>query len=140
MTTLLEFAQGLAALEIEGVAYDFGMDRPMSLKTAQLPCKYLRAVQSERERFAFDVSGATAHGFGRTMRLQIVIALCPLGLGLPEPNFISTVEMSDYVTLAVTKADVAMSWPQVSTEVTQVSLQGGQEWFWALVATVEATG
>lgn len=140
MTMLYDWAEGLADLEIDGVEHDFGLDRPQSLKGTQLPAKWLQSVGVNRERMALNVLGDTAHGVGTEMRATMVIAIRAVDSGLPEDNFKATLEMSDVVTLAVTKADVALSWPNVSTEVTQIPLQGGQEYYWAVVAMITATG
>ena len=137
MTDFYDYATGLAATAIPGVVQDWGMEPPQSLNEPGLPCKWLRLPRSDRERFVYAIDGADAHGSGM-MTIEVVICIEAVNLGFPEPNFRNTVAMSDAVTKTLTKADVAMSWPTVSTRVTVVSV--AQTDYWALVALVTARG
>lgn len=131
------YVEGVAATTVPGVTKDFGMEPPQSLSTPMLPAKFLRVPKSTRERFAYCVEGADMHGSGM-MTVEVIIAIEPVVQGLPEPNFTATVNMSDNVTKAFTKADIAASWPTVTTRVQEYTVHGHN--YWALVAEVTARG
>jgi len=133
----LTFVQGVAAEAVPTVVKDFGMEPPGSLKTAQLPAKFLRVPRTTRERFAFCVQGAHAHGEA-DMTVEVVVVFMPVVQGMPEDNFTQTCELVDHLTKTFTKADVASSWPTVSVRV--VNMEIGGESYWVAVAEVSAAG
>lgn len=133
----LTFVQGAANTVVPGVVHDFGMEPPGSLKTAQLPAKFLRVPRTTRERFAFCVQGADAHGRA-DMTVEVVIAFLPVAQGMPEDNFTQTCTLVDHITKTFTKADIAASWPTVSVRI--VNMEIGGEMYWVAVAEITATG
>jgi len=137
MTDYLNYVQGVAATAVPTVVKDFGMEPPGSLSTAQLPAKFLRLPRTNRERFAFCVQGADAHGSGM-MTVEVVIAFMPVAQGMPEDNFTNTVQLVDHLTKTFTKADVALDWPDVSVRVTVMEVAGID--YWAAVAEITARG
>ncbi len=134
----LTFVQAVAAVAVPGVKHDFGMEPPGSLKTAQLPAKFLRVPRTTRERFAFCVQGANARGQAEMM-VEVVVAFMPVSLGMPENNFTQTVALVNAITLAYLQAeDVGSSWPTVSVRI--ANFEVGQEVYWAAVAEISAAG
>ena len=133
----LTFVQGVANTAVPTVVHDFGMEPPGSLKTAQLPAKFLRVPRTTRERFAFCVQGANSHGEA-DMTVEVIVAFLPVSLGMPENNFTQTCTLVDHLTKTFTKADVASSWPTVSVRVANMEIGG--ESYWAAVAEVSAAG
>lgn len=131
------FCLAVANVNVPTVVKDFRMEPPGSLSTAQLPAKFLRLPRTERERFAFCVQGADAHGSGM-MTVEVVIAFLPVAQGMPEDNFTQTVGLVDHLTKTFTKADVAASWPEVSVRVVVFSVAGID--YWAAIAEVTARG
>jgi len=135
--TLAQYAEGIAALNIPGVVYDWRMEPPGSLVNCGLPSKYLRVPRQPREQYVFAVDGATYQGTGM-MVLEVVIAIEALTMGFPEPNFRSTVEMTDALCKVLPQADVADTWPTLTcrTEVIRVADLA----YWAVTAQVTARG
>lgn len=132
-----DYVTGLAATAVPTVVHDFGMEPPGSLSTADLPAKFLRLPRTNRERFAFAIDGADAHGSGM-MTVEVVVAFLPVVQGMPEDNFDQTVQLVDHVTKAFTKARVAISWPTVSCRVTVLEVAGLA--YWVVIAEVTARG
>ena len=131
------YVEGVAATKVPGVTKDFGMEPPQSLSTPMLPAKFLRVPKSTRERFAFCVEGADMHGSGM-MTVEVIIIIEPVAQALPEPNFTAAVDMSDNLTKAFKDADIANSWPTMTTRVQEFTVAGHN--YWALVAEVTARG
>ena len=136
-TTFWDFCEGVSKVVIDGVKQNFGTEPPASVSDAGLPAEFMRVPRSTRSRFVYNVEGASAQGFG-TLQVEVVILMEPVSTGLPEPNFDKTAKMSDAVAIAMTQADVAMSWPVVSTRVAIYPVAGHN--YWALLATIQATG
>lgn len=136
---LATFVGGLADLSIPGVAYDYGMEPPLSLNTADMPAKFLRLPVEGRSRFALAIEGADAHGSG-LMSVEVVVVIQPVAQDLPEPNFVKTVAMCDAMTKAIVKADVALSWPEVVGLQVRADIVVAGIAYWAIVATVQARG
>ena len=134
----INYVEDLAELVIPGVVKDYGMEPPQSLNTADMPAKWVQGAKEERSRFALAIGGADAHGSG-IMTLQVVVAFKPVAQDMPEWNFTRTVELCDAMTKALVKADVALSWPEVSLEV-RPDIDVGGFMHWAVVATVTARG
>lgn len=133
----LAYVQAVANVNVPTVVKDFRMEPPGSLSTAQLPAKFLHLPRTTRDRFAFCVEGADAHGSGM-MTVEVVIAFMPTIQGMPENNFTKTVELVDHLTKTFTRADVAASWPTVSVRV--VIFQVAEIDYWAAVAEISARG
>ena len=136
-TDFLTFVEAVAAESVPTVKHDFGMEPPGSLKTAQLPAKFLRVPRTTRERFAFCVTGANSHGEA-DMTIEVIVAFMPVAQGMPENNFTQTCALVDHITKTFTKADVASSWPTVSVRVANMEIGG--ESYWVAVAEVSAAG
>ena len=133
------YVQGLAAEAVEGVVRDYGMNPPASLNTADMPAKFLRLPVEGRSRFALAVEGANRHGTGM-MTCEVVIVMEPIVQDQPEPNFTRTVSMTDKVTKTFTKADVALSWPELVSVQVRADIFVGGIAYWAVVASVTARG
>lgn len=132
-----DYVTGIAAESVPTVVHDFGMEPPQSLSTADLPAKFLRLPRTNRERFAFAIDGADAHGTGM-MTVEVVVAFLPTVQGMPEDNFNQTVQLVDHITKTFTKAKVAISWPTVSCRVTILPVAGIE--YWVILAEVTARG
>ena len=137
MTTLAEYANGLAVLAIPGVVHDFGMEPPFSLTEAGMPCKWLRLPKQPRSQYVFSVDGLEYQGTG-LMTVEVVIAVEAVNMGLPEPNFRNTVALTDAACKAIITADVAMSWPTANARVDIVMVS--EMTYWAVVAQATARG
>ena len=136
-TRFSDYVKRVAAVEVQDVARDWGMDPPGSLAAPDLPAKFVRIPLATRERYVFCVGGEQYQGSGM-MTVEVVVCIEAVNLDLPISNTIKTAEMGDHILHAYSQAQVGMSWPEI--DLRQVIFKVAGIDYWALVARVTARG
>lgn len=133
-TAFADFVHNIAAMGVAGVVKDFGLEPPMSLKTAQLPAKFIGDIGGDRSPFTF----CFGDGSGM-MTVQLIIAIEPVVQGQPEHNREMTIAMIDNLVHAVGQADLATSKTELSVRQAVARTVAG-ETYWAVAAELTARG
>lgn len=79
----------------------------------------------------------TCTGDGKTMTMELVVVLEPLGQGNPEPNYEATIAMMDYVEAGLGALGDFM--PIVEYQIRAEGITLGGVGHWGVVATVTGT-
>ena len=143
-TSLHEFGDGLAAIRITGVRRNFGWGRPTRLGTADLPAQWLPVPLISRQHKAFEATADAKTGVALSnLSMEIVIAVEVVNTEIMnEPNTESVATMIDNIVKDIMNADIALSWPGQGRplDIRGDHVLVGGDVFWAVVATVTATG
>lgn len=131
-TTLRAFVDALGDLTISGVQLKRKFI-PNKVARGDLPMSYVRIPDASQ------ASSTLTYGMDlRRGIAELVVIVSPMETGLHSDNFYDTVDMVDSMTAALraAAADLGMDNYEIRSEEDTI----GDAAYWALVATVEASG
>jgi len=132
ITSFDTFVERLHAMSVTGVTRAT-RNPPDQLNTTDLPWKFLRLPQGQE-------GPMTAEGEGGwpTHRAEVVILVEPVLMSTQPANFDLGVDLSDNLSIAFRATPLAQSKNRWTIRLSQVAITDTV--WWALVATVEASG
>ena len=134
--TAASFITALSGLSITGVTRMFAYP-PETVANADLPIAYVRLPELTNERITLGLSGDPETL--DKVQGELVVLIRADGLSMNADNFSAMTTMIDNVNSAL-KAAIAASAQIDRWTIRQETAIVGESGFWALVATVEASG
>lgn len=131
-TTYAAFVTAVAGLSVTGVTTAYTTP-PTQLSTAQLPVSYPRLPELEREVIAFGYQVGL-----QSSTVEIVFLIEPIMQNINSANFATMTALVDAIDTALAAGASANGIDRWS--IRQESAVFGDTEYWALVATVEASG
>lgn len=126
------FVGALAGLTVSGVTKAY-TSPPGQVNTASLPCSFPRLPSGDES----PITGQSNGGWP-TLRAELVILIEPWAQSTRPVNFAATLTAMDNVSAALRGADLAEGPARWSIEARLEYV--GETPFWAVIATVTATG